>query len=190
MLSAGEAHNADAVGVDLVSYPEWSDRSYATFHCIDLIADAAPDIGTFDVIYSHAVWEHVRHPFSMLKKSFELLRPGGFMYLTADLYRGPSASHCYREVFFPWPHLLFQDDVFHDFYTAIGKPWKSCAWVNKLTAAEYQIYFEDIGFERKRITCRMIPVDESLYVRFLDVFERYPASTCNADFIEARLVKP
>jgi hypothetical protein len=35
-------------------------------------------------------------------------RPGGLAWIRANLYRGPTASHRYRDVFFPFPHLLFR----------------------------------------------------------------------------------
>ena len=35
---------------------------------------------------------------------------GGLAWIKAN--RGPKASHRYRWVNFPWPHLLFTDEVF------------------------------------------------------------------------------
>ena len=100
-------------GVDAHAYPEWPDRQSDAVRLeeVDLTErnPFAPE--SFDLIVSFAVLEHVQRPLAMLEAMFELLRPGGQIYFTANLHRGPKASHRYREVFFPWPHLLFEDAV-------------------------------------------------------------------------------
>src|SRR5204863_6563140 len=85
-------------------------------------------LGRFDYIYSFSVWEHIVHPYTALVNARELLEPSGTMFLQAQLYCGPKASHRYREVFFPWPHLLFTDDVFEEFYRSVGREPKRPAW--------------------------------------------------------------
>lgn len=102
----------------------------------------------------------------MLQRAHDLLVPGGNLLLSANLYRGPKASHRYREIFFPWPHLLFSDEVIDDFYRnhlkmiPEGETWLSeesvepsyrdqelwgSAWVNQLSIADYFNYFNLAG---------------------------------------------
>ena len=126
----------------------------------------------------------------MLRKAFELLRPGGRMYLSANLYRGPKASHRYREVFFPWPHLLFSDDVFAEFYVSIGKTPARAAWVNQLSVADYCNYFNLIGFELERLSFSKTPIDGPFYRRFADKLERIPRFDLERDFLMAALRRP
>jgi SAM-dependent methyltransferase len=184
-------HGCETVGVDVKAYPEWADPPPGIrFLATDLSAAAAPDLGRFDFIYSNAVFEHVRHPYSMLRKAFELLRPGGRMYLSANLYRGPKASHRYRDVFFPWPHLLFSDDVFAEFYVSIGKPANRAAWVNQLSVADYCNYFNLIGFETRQLSFNKTPIDKAFYRRFADKLERIPRFDLERDFLIALLARP
>lgn len=95
---------------------------------------------------------------------------GRCLRLSANLYRGPQASHRYREVFFPWPHLLFEDGVFEAYYRHIGMRPARPAWFNRLTAADTSAMsicwisqFEDCGTRSRstvnstrdsRIACR------------------------------------
>ena len=65
-----------------------------------------------------AVWEHMEHPYAAAVK--DLLRPGGDSLNKRQLVPWAS-SHRYRDVFFPWPHLLFDDDVFVEFHKGRGR---------------------------------------------------------------------
>ncbi len=187
-LAAG--HGCICTGVDVTRYPAWDDVAAGGVRLVqaDLSQDPAMLAGErFDFVVSLAVWEHVRHPYAMLERVHDLLRPGGELYLSANLYRGPKASHRYRQVFFPWPHLLFEDAVFEAFYVKHqGKPNRP-AWVNKLTAAHYLLYFDLLGFERLAISYRTTPIDEAFHARFAEVLERYPRFDLERDFIEAHL---
>lgn len=186
-----EHYGCETVGVDISSYPEWDiKRDGVTLIKTDLTAPNPPDLGSFDVIYSNSVWEHVRHPFTMLKKSYELLKPGGYLLLSANLYRGPMASHRYREVFFPWPHLLFSDEVFAEFYVHNGQPPKTASWVNQLSIADYYHYFKLVGFELESVKFSITPIDEGFLQRFSDKLERFPRYDLERDFIHAKLWKP
>ena len=49
--------------------------------------------------------------------------PAGGCTSTPISIAAPTASHRYREVFFPWPHLLFADEVFEEFLPGTqGRP--------------------------------------------------------------------
>lgn len=177
-------------GVDVETYPLWAETAGASVRLlqVDLSQDATALAGEkFDFVLSLAAWEHILHPHAMLARAHGLLRPGGEIYLTANLYRGPMASHRYRQVFFPWPHLLFEDSVFEAFYAKHHGNVLRPGWVNKLTVAHYLLYFELVGFERIGIGYRGKPLDEVFYGRFADVLERYPRFDLEKDFIEAHL---
>lgn len=183
-------HGCEMVGVDVRTYPQWSQRTdNVRLVEADLTDGADHRLGTFDFIFSNAVFEHVHHPYSMLRKAYELLKPDGVMYMSANLYRGPKASHRYREVYFPWPHLLFSDDVFHEFYVSLGQTPKRAAWVNQLSIADYYRYFELIGFHREWTDFKTTPIDEDFYQRFRDQLERIPRYDLERDFLEVVLRK-
>jgi SAM-dependent methyltransferase len=185
-------HGCDVTGLDIAVYPGWAEvlEPRARLLRLDVTAEPFEHLGSFDFIYSFAVWEHIRHPFAALRAAFDLLRPGGRMYLNANLYRGPTASHRYREVFFPWPHLLFADEVFEAFYWGQRGRAVQPAWVNKLVAAEYEAYFRLLGFTIDSIDFTMRPFDEPFYARFEEKLGRYPRLDLQRDFITAVITRP
>jgi 2-polyprenyl-3-methyl-5-hydroxy-6-metoxy-1,4-benzoquinol methylase len=184
-------HGAQYVGVDIVEYETWSeDRPAVRTICRDISAEAAEDLGEFDVVVSIAVLEHVVHPHSMLEAMYERLRPGGVAYLAANLYRGPKASHRYRQVYFPWPHLLFGDDVWREFYRSVHNRDETFSWVNKLTYAQYLMYFDMIGFRKRKVWLTSSTFDADVYERFADVLSRYPCFDLSHDFVYAVLERP
>lgn len=206
-----QQYQCDVVGVDVSIYKEWlTPCNRVKLIQRDLCVENTDDLGIFDLIYSNSVWEHVRHPFSMLRAAHNHLNINGDFLLSANLYRGPKASHRYREVFFPWPHLLFSDDVFHDFYNHLnsspaGEEWHNekskepsyqsahpsngASWVNQLSIADYFLYFKLIGFELVNVKYSITPIDESFYERFSEKLERFPRYDLERDFIHAHLRK-
>ena len=180
-------HACRVVAIDIEPRAEWSEANGVDFLVADLTDGIPSELGQFDFIFTSSVWEHVRHPYTMLKQTKKLLPPHGVFHLSANLYRGPKASHRYREVFFPWPHLLFEDDVFQDFYQHIGMQPLGPAWVNHLTAAEYQRYFELLGLSIQRLWYSITPLDREFYERFEDRLSRYPIFDLERDFIHVIL---
>lgn len=179
-----------ASGVDLVPNRGW--LQYRGDGVSYSVADAAslPFAGDcFERILSFAVWEHLPHPYRALEEARRILRPGGIFWLYANLHRGASASHRYREVFFPWPHLLFDEDVIDEFYARRGLPQIGFSWVNRLTYDTYAKYFKLLGFEvlHTKWTERW---DQEFYERFSDVLSRYPVTDLRRDFFVAALRKP
>jgi 2-polyprenyl-3-methyl-5-hydroxy-6-metoxy-1,4-benzoquinol methylase len=181
-------YGCDVVAVDIAPYPTWPRLQAPGLHFVagDL---AEPDtaatvagLGPFDRIFSMVVWEHVEHPFALLRAARDLLSPSGRFYLYANLYRSAVASHRYREVYFPWPHLLFGDDVFAAFYESIGMEAEVPFWLNKLTFAQYLVYFEQLGLDVQERWLSMRPIDEAFYTRFERQLTAYPRFDLSLDF--------
>jgi len=182
-------YGCEVVGVDIKEYDQWESLSgrNVDLRIHDVSADDNAALGTFDLILSFAVWEHVEHPYAALQGVKELLGPEGRAYIYANLYRGPKASHRYRDIFFPWPHLLFTDEVFEEFYLhTIGRK-KRAAWVNKLTAAHYSFYFDQLELVPEQLFFSKDAFDTEFYARFEDVLGRYPRFDLSHDFISAVL---
>jgi SAM-dependent methyltransferase len=185
-----EEFGCDVTGIDTSEYDSWQGPTERVRFVRGDISHDVSALGRFDFIYSYSVWEHIRHPYEALVNTRELLVPEGQMYLQAQLYRGPKASHRYREVFFPWPHLLFDDEVFKAYYRSIGRPANRASWVNKLTYAQYLMYFDLAGWERKQVRASDPIFDEGLYTRFEEVLGAYPKWDLSHDVIFAVLVRP
>lgn len=187
-----DSYGSDYIGVDIVGYGEWDELqgSRVEFVKQDLTNSDIGNLGKFDAIISLAVLEHVVHPYAMLRSMYDLLRPGGVAYIAANLYRGPKASHRYRQVFFPWPHLLFGDVVWREFYRKEHNRENSFAWVNKLTYAQYLLYFDQIGFRQRRVWLTPSRFDTEFYARFEEKLSPYPIFDLSHDFVYAILERP
>jgi 2-polyprenyl-3-methyl-5-hydroxy-6-metoxy-1,4-benzoquinol methylase len=181
-----EEYDCDVVGLDIVAKPSWETLRgpRLDLRVLDISTEDSSALGQFDAIVSFVVLEHVAHPYAMLTAVERLLRPGGRAYLSANLYRGPMASHRYREVFFPWPHLLFGEHVFTEFYEQVhGRRGMGPSWVNKMTHAHYEMYLSRIGFTRHATHVSPSNFDEAFYERFEDVLGRYPRYDLSHDFL-------
>lgn len=178
-------YDCDVTGVDIVQYDDWPERvgPKVQLKVHDISTDDNSVLGKFDRAVSVAVWEHMEHPYAALEALKKLLAPAGLAYMSANLYRGPQASHRYREVYFPWPHLLFEDDVWLEFYQHLGRRPSKPAWVNKLTVAHYYQYLRQLDFQILKEWTSSTPLDEAFYQRFIDKLGRYPRYDLEQDFI-------
>lgn len=182
----------DAHGVDVKQLNSWDtlagDR--CRFTCADLTSTSPFAAETFDRVVSYTVWEHVVHPYSLLRETYRLLKPGGLAWIRANLYAGPKASHRYRDIYFPWPHLLFSDDIVKDWDVSKGRRPIGLSWVNRLSMHHYRAYFADIGFRLRRLSIQNADWDEDFYQRFFDVLGQFPVTDLKQDFFLAVLEKP
>jgi SAM-dependent methyltransferase len=183
---------ADATGLDIIERAAWTRLADERTHYVlgDLTAERLFDDDAFDRIISFAVWEHVAHPSAALAETFRVLRPGGLAWLKANLHRGPMASHLYADIAFPYPHLLFTDDVIREFMRRHGKPVMGASWVNRLSWADYEVRIRALGFRIRALRFTGQPIDEAFYRRFEGVLGRYPRSDLARDFFEVVLEKP
>ena len=183
---------ADATGLDIIERAAWKELADERTHYIlgDLTASRLFDDVTFDRIISFAVWEHVAHPTAALAEALRILRPGGLAWIKANLHRGPMASHLYADIAFPYPHLLFTDDVIREFMRRHARPAQGASWVNRLSWADYEARIRAVGFRIRALRFTGQPIDEAFYQRFQPVLGRYPRSDLARDFFEVVLEKP
>jgi SAM-dependent methyltransferase len=183
---------ADAWGIDVNPRQGWPDLAGEGVHLIegDIAGEHGLEPASFDRLLSFSVWEHIARPEAALAEAFRLLKPGGLAWIRANLYRGPLASHLYREIQFPFPHLLFQDDVIADALARAGKAAEGAAWVNKLTWEQYEAAILRAGFRIRALKFDLRPLDEAFFARFEDVLGRYPRADLERDFFNVVLEKP
>ncbi|HVL32718.1 MAG TPA: class I SAM-dependent methyltransferase, partial [Actinomycetota bacterium] len=184
--------DADAYGIDVVHRKAWDALQGPRVHyeCEDITQKNPFPEDFFDRIISFSVFEHVGHPYAALTELYKSMKPGALAWISANLYRSSVASHMYRDVYFPYPHLLFSDDVFKEFYRRRGEKPRGASWVNKLTWEQYQNHFDRIGFNVKMLRFSERELDEEFYKRFEDVLGRYPKWDLTKDFFNVVLEKP
>jgi SAM-dependent methyltransferase len=175
----------EAIGVDVVPSSNWEQltRKRVHFRVADLASEELLPPGSVDVVVSNSVFEHVRRPLPMLDAVSRLLTHGGQAWLMFNLHRGPKASHRYREVFFPWPHLLFKPEVCAAYYRKHHGVDQTFAWVNRLTAAEYMQACLDTGLHVVRHQRSTTAIDIPFYRRFAETLCTYPALDLETDFM-------
>jgi SAM-dependent methyltransferase len=183
---------SDAWGVDVVERRGWTTLADERTHfaLADIGTDSPFDADSFDRVISFSVLEHVVHPYAVLREIYRILRPGGLAWLSANLHRGPLASHLYRELYMPFPHLLFTDDVIAQFRAKHSGHTAGASWVNRLTWSQYEDYFHAIGFVIHSLKFSETPLDEAYYERFSNVLGRYPRWDLTRDFFHVALEKP
>ena len=180
---AGAEH---VVGVDIRSYDDWKlhNAERTRFVVGDLASEDLVEPESIDVVVSAVVLEHVTKPIRMLEALHRCLRPDGTAWLYFNLHRGPKASHRYRNLYFPWPHLLFDDPQAAQVLKEEGARG-TFAWVNRMTAAHYVQTCAEIGFEITDVSRKATPIDKHIdfYLRFEDKLGRYPAYDLETDFL-------
>ena len=203
-IGCGTGHLAVAVaqkwpqalvtGVDIRDYPDWVETNKSErvkLVVADITAERCFPEGHFDFAVSKDVWEHVARPYAGLREVHRLLQPGSLFYLSANLRYGPKASHRYDEVFFPWPHLLFTDDVLIEFYR-LRHPQRRpsrFARVNRLAYAHYLKLFARLGFAVEHESFAQLPLDVEFYERFRDRLGRFSVFDLTTDFFTVVLRK-
>jgi 2-polyprenyl-3-methyl-5-hydroxy-6-metoxy-1,4-benzoquinol methylase len=183
---------ATAIGVDVNRYPEWDEFGDPRLRMVeaDLAKDPVVPAGSVDTIISNAVLGRDLGPLTLLSTARALLKDGGELWLRAKGTTAPTASARYRDVFFPWPHLLFEDDVCEQFYLKHhGKAGQRFPWLSRLTAAHYAQAARELGFEVTLARRKVVPIDVPFYLRFLDKLGRYAALDLETDLLTLVLSK-
>ena len=86
--------------------------------------------------------------------------------------------------------MLFGDDVWREFYRKVHDRDETFSWVNKLTYAQYLMYFDTLGFRQRKVWLTESTFDAPFYERFEDVLSRYPRFDLSHDFVHAVLERP
>jgi SAM-dependent methyltransferase len=184
--------DSEAWGVDVTERKSWAALSGPKVHlvCADIGTSSPLEADSVDRIFSINVFEHVHNPYETLAELYRVLRPGGLAWIRANLHRGPRASHIYRELYMPYPHLLFSDEVIAAYRKGTSGKEEGAAWVNHMTWAEYEDALRDIGFVTRSLRFVEAPLDEGLYERFYHQLGRYPISDLTKDFFRVIVQKP
>lgn len=142
-------------------------------------------LGTFDVVYTWSVFEHVRQDLIVecLQKLRQVLRPGGVMFLqTTPLYYSAEGSHFKPWIPEPWAHLSMQQDLFYEaLRSATDGPQQAVDLIgvyeglNRMTARQLIRAVQQAGFEvlREYRTYDDLPIPDHL----LEVYTKEALTT-------------
>jgi 2-polyprenyl-3-methyl-5-hydroxy-6-metoxy-1,4-benzoquinol methylase len=184
-----QAGVARAIGIDARPAPVWEQRTdpRIAYVATDLAEERVFPPGSIDVALFQGL---LPHPLPVLAALFDLLKDGGAVWLRLNLFAARNASYRYREVFFPWPHLLFDDAVCEQFYEKHhGRAGQGFARVNRMTAAHFVQAAREIGYGIALLRRQVAPIDVPLYVRFVDRLGRHPALDLETDYLTLVLRK-
>lgn len=187
-------YNCDVTGLDIYESNTWEKHicDNLNFKCVDLSKENCFEEESFDLIISYVAYEHIRQPFTVLKESEKLLRPGGKMFIRALLQRSEIGSHLYRTISFPWPHLLFDDRILIDYALKQGvtQEWiDSSFYINKLTYSQYKEYFNRLNLNMMHENLTYSDFDLEFYIRFQEKLGLYPISDLITKFFDVLLEK-
>lgn len=181
-------YGCSVTGVDIYKNEQWQlfeqekDLEFMVFN----ICEENPLLGRkYDLVVSFVAWEHIKNPFEALLQTKLLLKKGGKFYLYAWLYRSAMASHLYRHIYFPYPHLLFDDELVKSYALRLGveQSWIDSFYdCNKLTYSEYKEYFSILGFHIVDEHLKFSDLDVDFYNRFYDKLSLYPLYDLTLDY--------
>jgi len=185
-------YGCSVVGIDIYKNHLWEElgeEKNLEYLVVDLSKENPFEYQSFDLIISYTVWEHILHPFTILKECSKLIKPDGAIFIKANLYRSALASHVYRDIYFPYPHLLFPDEVVKEYLIEIGKSsWADRYFeVNKLTYAQYKEYFKILNLKIEYEYLDKKELDWEFYERFEEKLGRYPIYDLELDFFTVLL---
>ena len=180
-------YGCEVVGIDIYHNSNWDlfEETNLKFLVCNICEDNILIGEKFDLIVSFVTWEHIKKPFEALVQAKKLLKENGKFYLYAWLYRSPMASHLYRHIFFPYPHLLFDDELVKKYALRLGvEDWwiESFYDCNKLTYAEYKEYFKILNFKIVDEVLKFRNLDVEFYKRFEDKLGLYPVYDLTLDY--------
>ena len=156
------------VAVDLVDYSHLNPETKFVVADIERGIDY-PD-GSFDLVYSHSVFEHLKNPERAIAEIDRLLRPGKYVYITVSpLYFSPRGSHVNVPVSLArWEHL---DPASKYYLIECPHPEHVDAgyYLNKLTIAQFLAAVGRVGWELRHFGVRIVDPDSvppALVARF------------------------
>ncbi|NQY43531.1 MAG: class I SAM-dependent methyltransferase, partial [Legionellales bacterium] len=182
-------YDCQVTAVDISSHDMWEKRrnSNLEFDEMDLGKYSIVHLGIFDIIFSMLLFEHVEHPYAILKAIRKLIKNTGKFYLRTNLHRSSIASHLNHYVYFPWCHLLFSDEVIKQYFISKGLSPRVPTWVNTLTVSHYLFYFNKLGFKVDDIKYSKMHIDKIFYEAFKDKLSKYPRFDLETNFFDAVL---
>ena len=142
--------------------------------------------GTWDAVISLDAFEHFTHPKHVLKEMFQLLRPGGRVYMSfGPIWYHPLGGHMCSV--FPWAHLVFSEAALMRWRADLRSDGATrfCeteGGLNKMTIAQFEQLVRTSEFELEDLYCAPIRNLRAIHFRFTREF--------TTAVVRATLLKP
>ena len=140
-----------SVGIDIQEHKYWSEFVEGTdnleYICKDISKEQPEE--KFQLVTSYSAFEHFDNPPLMLKSMMNMVEPGGYLYiLFSPIWNSTDGHHNYRQIQFPWYHLIFSDEVINECHARLSVPETGIGF-NKWSAFDFMNLF--LGAREMRI---------------------------------------
>ena len=161
----------------------------------DNIADSQLPAGTFDIIFSCDVLEHIGEPERAVKAMYRLLKQGGLMVHEYNPFFCLNGGHSLCTLDFLWGHARLNEGDFYryiDTYRAEEESWAKSFYskgLNRMTMADLTAYMHKAGLG----THAVLPFTKEQHLRMVDndtllqVKRLYPNASV-ADLVAPRVL--
>jgi|SRR5450631_332755 len=121
-----------ALDIEDKLYPEVKRSGVELILCSANNMQSVPN-QSYDLVVSWSALEHIPDPEKVFCECLRILKPGGFLFLLfGPLYYSPWGYHHYSVLKMPYLHLLFPEQLIHDYAKKIrGKDYAGyLPWTN------------------------------------------------------------
>lgn len=140
------------------------------------------DAGTFDLIWSHTVYEHLRYPKVTVDETFRLLKPGGVALHHIDLRDHLVLDENNPDTF---NNLQYSQKLFKKM------TWNRSIYVNRLRISEWIKLHEGAGFEVEILKTWESPAVKKKYrEKAIGYLEKYSEEDAITSQIFIKVTKP
>lgn len=160
-----------AVGIDIrdrrASFAVADER--IQYYCVDITQEKVND--QFELVTSFCAFEHFENPILMLEEMKKLVKEGGYLFIEfSPIWNSADGHHMYRNIQFPYYHLIFTEEVIEDYKKIYG--YKDYNWYNKWSGQDYMTMFLQV------YDMQLVRFSPMYNLRDYYFVERYPQLFC------------
>lgn len=131
-------------GIDIEQYDTWNiykkdSNGSVEFYDADILYQQHPH--KYQLVTSFCAFEHFADPLGMLNAMSDLVADEGYLFIHFQpIWYSTTGHHIYRNIHFPYYHLIFDDDMLINYYHKNNIIFSEANY-NKWTAADFLYLF-------------------------------------------------
>lgn len=178
---------ARVIGVDIRQHSLLQARENAKCAGVESVCEFTTDVeACVDAIFTLDAFEHFDNPESVLRKMYDILNPGGVVFISfGPTWFHPLGGHLFSV--FPWAHLIFSEsalirwrsDLRHDGATRFSEVEGG---LNQMTIARFEQLVTATAFVVKSL--------ETVPIRKLKIVHNRLTREFTTSIVRCKLVKP